>query len=493
MESIVSIKPVLALAVSAIAALLIVYARNNPNLRESFTLGAGVLKFLIVASMAPVVLAGGVIEYTLVTIYPGISISFKVDALGLMFAGTASFLWILASLYSIGYMRSLNEHAQTRFYVCFAIALSATMGVAFASNIFTLFLFYEILSVSTYPLVMHKETQDAREGGKMYVIYLVGASKSFFLAAMILTYMLTGTLDFARGGMFEGIDASTMLTVIYILYIAGIAKAGIMPFHNWLPRAMVAPTPVSALLHAVAVVKVGVFSVLRIIFDVFGVSLMDQLHLGIGTAILVSFTILLASAYALTQDNLKIRLAYSTVSQLSYVILGAALLTKSGMTGGVMHVAIHAFSKITLFFCAGAIYIASHKTLVSELNGIAKKMPYTMTAFAIGALSMIGIPPAAGFISKWYLLLGTLEAQQIFFLFVLVTSTMLNAAYFLPILNAAFFKDLPPGETAERQEAPLLAVIALCITAAGVVIMFFSPSIFLDLTNIVVDSLGVTK
>ena len=491
MESIVSIKPVLAMAVSAAAALLIIYARKNPNLRESFSIGAGVIKFLIVISMAPTVLAGGAIEYTLVTIYPGVSISFKVDALGLMFAGTASFLWILASLYSIGYMRGNNEKSQTRFYTCFAIALSSTMGVAFASNIFTLFLFYEILSVSTYPLVMHKETKEAWEGGKMYVIYLVGASKSFFLAAMILTYMLTGTLDFARGGMFEGISGSTMLTAIYILYILGIAKAGIMPLHNWLPAAMVAPTPVSALLHAVAVVKVGVFSVLRIIFDVFGVDLMHQLHLGFGTAVVVSFTILLASTYALTQDNLKIRLAYSTVSQLSYVILGAALLTKSGMTGGVMHVAVHAFSKITLFFCAGAIYVASHKTLVSELNGIAKKMPYTMTAFAIGALSMIGVPPVAGFISKWYLLLGTLEADQMLFLFVLLTSTMLNAAYFLPILNAAFFKDLPPGETAERQEAPLPAVIALCVTATGAVMMFFAPSVFLDLTNLVIDSLGV--
>ena len=493
MDPIVSIKPVLALVVSAVAALLIVYARHNPNLRESFSIGAGILKFLIVVSMAPVVFAGGVIEYTLVTIYPGVSIAFRVDALGLMFAATASFLWILASLYSIGYMRGLNEHAQTRFFACFAIALSSTMGVAFASNIFTLFLFYEILSVSTYPLVMHKETKEAWEGGKMYVIYLVGASKSFFLAAMILTYMLTGTLDFARGGMFAGVSESTMLTAIYILYIAGIAKAGIMPLHSWLPRAMVAPTPVSALLHAVAVVKVGVFSVLRIIFDVFGLDLMHQLHLGIGTAIVVSFTILLASTYALTQDNLKIRLAYSTVSQLSYVILGAALLTKSGLTGGIMHVPVHAFSKITLFFCAGAIYVASHKTLISELNGIAKKMPYTMTAFTIGALSMIGVPPVCGFISKWYLLLGTLEAQQMFLLFVLVTSTMLNAAYFLPILNAAFFKNLPPGETPERQEAPLPAVVALCVTAAGTVIIFFVPSVFLDLTHMIVESLGVTN
>ncbi|MBQ28181.1 MAG: cation:proton antiporter, partial [Nitrospiraceae bacterium] len=245
MESIVSIKPVLALTVSAIAALLIVYARHSPNLRESFSIGAGIIKFLIVLSMAPAVLAGGVIEFTLVTLLPGISISFRADALGLLFATTASFLWILATIYSIGYMRGLNEHAQTRFYACFAIALSSTIGVAFASNLFTLFLFYEILSLSTYPLVMHKQTAEAWKGGKMYLIYLVGASKSFFLAAVVLTYTLTGTLEFQRGGVFAGVDAPILLTIIYVLFIAGLAKAAIMPFHSWLPAAMVAPTPVS--------------------------------------------------------------------------------------------------------------------------------------------------------------------------------------------------------------------------------------------------------
>ena len=375
MDTFLSLRPLFALVVSAVAALLIIYARHNPNLRESFSLGAGVLKFLIVVSMAPVVLAGGVIDVTLVTLLPGVSVRLRADALGLLFATTASCLWILATIYSIGYMRSLNEHAQTRFYTCFALALSATMGVAFAGNLFTLFLFYEILSLSTYPLVMHKETKESWEGGKMYVIYLVGASKSFFLAAMILTYMLTGTLEFQRGGMFTGVEASSLLlTIIYILFIAGLAKAALMPFHSWLPAAMVAPTPVSALLHAVAVVKVGVFSIVRVILDVFGVDLMQQLYLGIGTAIVASITLLWASTYAL--DNLKIRLAYSTVSQLSYVILGMALLTPAAMAGGMIHVANHAFSKITLFFCAGAIYVAAHKTLVSELSGLAKKMPY---------------------------------------------------------------------------------------------------------------------
>ncbi|MDP7269351.1 MAG: monovalent cation/H+ antiporter subunit D family protein [Pirellulales bacterium] len=482
MESIVSIKPDLALTVSAIAALLLVYARHSPNLRESFSIGAGIIKFLIVLSMAPAVLAGGVIEFTLVTLLPGISISFRADALGLLFATTASFLWILATIYSIGYMRGLNEHAQTRFYACFAIALSSTIGVAFASNLFTLFLFYEILSLSTYPLVMHKQTAEAWKGGKMYLIYLVGASKSFFLAAMILTYMLTGTLDFSRGGMFGGIDASTMLTAIYVLYIAGLAKAAIMPFHSWLPAAMVAPTPVSALLHAVAVVKVGVFSILRIILDVFGVDLMQQLYLGIGTAIVASVTLVWASTYALAQDNLKIRLAYSTVSQLSYVILGAALLTPAAMAGGIIHVANHAFSKITLFFCAGAIYVAAHKTLVSELSGLAKKMPYTMAAFTIGSLSMIGVPLFAGFVTKWNIALGAIEAQQLIFVGVLLLSTVLNASYFLPIVYKAYFETAPATKDDEHiQEASPAIVVPIAITAAGTIAFGIYPDYFMQL------------
>ncbi|HIN32999.1 MAG TPA: monovalent cation/H+ antiporter subunit D family protein [Nitrospirales bacterium] len=486
MDTFLSLRPLFALVVSAVAALLIIYARHNPNLRESFSLGAGVLKFLIVVSMAPVVLAGGVIDVTLVTLLPGVSVRLRADALGLLFATTASCLWILATIYSIGYMRSLNEHAQTRFYTCFALALSATMGVAFAGNLFTLFLFYEILSLSTYPLVMHKETKESWEGGKMYVIYLVGASKSFFLAAMILTYMLTGTLEFQRGGMFTGVEASSLLlTIIYILFIAGLAKAALMPFHSWLPAAMVAPTPVSALLHAVAVVKVGVFSIVRVILDVFGVDLMQQLYLGIGTAIVASITLLWASTYALAQDNLKIRLAYSTVSQLSYVILGMALLTPAAMAGGMIHVANHAFSKITLFFCAGAIYVAAHKTLVSELSGLAKKMPYTMAAFTIGSLSMIGVPLFAGFVSKWNIALGAIEAQQLIFVGVLLLSTVLNASYFVPIVYKAYFETAPAtNENDHIQEAPAAMVVPIMITAAGTIALGIYPDYFMALITL---------
>ncbi len=493
MESIETIRPFLAIMVSLIAAGVILKYDKNPNTREAVSIGAGLIKFALVISMLPTVLAGGSFTYTLLTFVPGLDIAFKVDALGLFFAIVASSLWIVTSCYSIGYMRTAGEKNQTRFYSCFAVSVSSALAIAFSANLLTLFIFYEILSFATFPLVAHKGTQTAFEGAKKYMIYLFGTSKTFFLAALILTYNIAGTLDFTEGGLFNGQGSSMMLTVTYILFIAGIAKAGIMPFHAWLPGAMVAPTPVSALLHAVAVVKVGVFSVLRVIFHVFGVDLMSDLNLGIPTAYVVSFTIIMASIYALTRDNLKARLAYSTVSQLSYIILGAALLTSSSMLGSVMHIANHAFSKITLFFCAGSIYVATHKIKISELNGIGRKMPWTMTAFAIGTLSMIGVPPAAGFITKWYLAVGSIEADQIPILFVLLASTVLNVAYFVPIVYKAFFhKPKDPSADAEGnygihhddiREAPKFVVVPLVFTSAMSLLIGLFPSYFMALAK----------
>lgn len=491
MTDIDSIKPFLAVVVAAVAALLIARTRGNLKLRESWTIGAAVIQFLLIASMLPGVLKGNVYVFTVVEMLPGITIAFKADALGMLFALTAAFLWIITSIYSMGYLRALNEHAQTRFYTCFAVTLSATIGVAFSANLLTLFLFYEIITMATYPLVSHKETPAAYEGGGKYIWYLVSTSKAFLLPAVILTFVLAGTLDFRPGGIFPadpvGTEA-TLLTVVFFLFIAGFAKAALIPFHSWLPSAMVAPTPVSALLHAVAVVKVGVFSIVKIVFFVFGTETME--HLGVGSVIayLASFTILAASIIALTKNNLKARLAYSTISQLSYIVLGMAMLTPSGMIGAMIHIANHAFSKITLFFCAGSIYAASGKTDVSQLNGIGKKMPWTMTAFAIGALSMIGMPLFAGFVTKWYLALGAVEADQMFLLGVLIISSVLNAAYFLPIVSAAFFKDLPPGETLVRKESPKRMVVPLMISAGITLLMFLFPSWSVSLAKLVLAS-----
>jgi multicomponent Na+:H+ antiporter subunit D len=481
-----SITPLLAVAVSAVAAVLIVATRKWPNIREGCSVVAAIVKFGLVLTLVPAILDGKTIHYTLVAIADQVPVlEFRVDALGLLFAATASFLWILTTFYSIGYMRSLQEHAQTRYYFCFAITMSATMGVAFASNLVTLYLFYELISFATYPLVAHKETEEAFDKGNKYVFYLLMTSKALLLGSF-LAYALSGTFEFKPNGVFPSDANRTLVTLTYFLFLVGIGKAAIMPFHAWLPAAMIAPTPVSALLHAVAVVNTGIFCILRMMFHVFGVELMKELNLGVMTAVIASITIIMASIYALTRDNLKALLAYSTISQLSYMVLGGALLSPGGMAAGIIHIANHALGKITLFLCAGSIYVASHKSKVSELNGIAKRMPYTMTAFALGALSLIGFPLLGGFISKWYLTLGSIEAGLYPFVVVLVTSTILNACYFLPIVYAAFFRELPRGEKADRHEAPAVMVVPLALTAAGIMVSFFAPEVFLDLAKLIV-------
>jgi multicomponent Na+:H+ antiporter subunit D len=481
-------RPVLAVWISLVAAFLIWRSKKNPNLRESWTLGAGVLKFLIVASMLPVILRGDMIEYTFWELLPGVDIKFRVDAFGIFFALTASFLWILTSLYSIGYMRSLKEHAQTRYYICFAIALSSAMGIAFAANLLTLFIFYEVLTVMTYPLVIHDESPEAIWAGKKYLAYLLVTSIVFQLFAIVMTYSVANTLEFAPGGFLEGTGSNIMLTILFVLFIAGYTKAAIMPLHSWLPTAMIAPTPVSALLHAVAVVKAGVFCVVRVVLFVFGPTLMHSLSLDMVLAYVAAFTILAASIFAITMDNLKMRLAYSTVSQLSYIVLGVAMVTPSGITGGIFNMVSHAFAKITLFFCAGSIFVASGKKNISEMNGIGKKMPYTMIAFSIGALSMVGLPPASGFLTKWYLGLGSLEMNQLVLLAVILLSAILNTIYFFPVIYTAFFKELPEGESPERKEAPMFVVVPLALTAIATILLFLFPSIYLDLIRIVVSS-----
>ncbi len=483
MEPIVSIRPLLAVLVSALGAVLIILSERRRNLREFWTLAAGVAKFSLILSMLPAVLAGHRVVCNISSILPGISISLAVDSLGMLFALTASLLWILTSLYSIGYLRGLKErHGETRYFSCFAVALSATIGLAFAANLFTLFIFYELITFSTYPLVSHYETPEARAGGAKYLVYLVGSSKLFLLAAIALTYVLSGTLEFTRGGVFGGVERSGLLAVVFLLFLFGFAKSAVMPLHSWLPSAMVAPTPVSALLHAVAVVKAGVFSIVRVIFFIFGTGMMRQSGADVWALLFASVTIIAASVIALGRDNLKARLAYSTISQLSYVILGAALLTPGGMTGGVLHITNHALAKITLFFCAGSIYVATRKTEISQLSGIGRRMPWTMGAFTVGAVSLIGVPPLSGFLSKWYLATGAAEGRHPVVLAVLMASTLLNAAYFMPIVFKAFFEPSPEG-TAGIREAPLLILVPLMLTAAGTVILGFWPELPLALVH----------
>jgi multicomponent Na+:H+ antiporter subunit D len=464
-----------ALLVPAAGGIGIALAGRWPNLRETVTLAAAAALLACVLGLLPLVLAGARPQLFVVEMLPGIALGFRVEPLGMLFALVASSLWIVNSIYSIGYMRANDEPHQTRFYVCFALALAATMGIAFSANLLTLFLFYEALTLVTWPLVTHHGDDEARNGGRIYLGFLLGTSIVFLLPAIIVTWASAGTLEFTHGGILRGAGLSGAATGgLLALFMFGIGKAALMPFHRWLPAAMVAPTPVSALLHAVAVVKAGVFAVVKVIVYVFGVETLAGVRAADWLPTVAGFTIVAASVVALRSDNLKRRLAYSTVSQLAYVVLAAALLTPISVVAAALHIAVHAVGKITLFFAAGAIYTAAHKTEVSQLDGIGRRMPWTMAAFAIGALSMIGLPPAAGFVSKMYLLAAAVSLEHWMALGVVAVSTLLNAAYFAPIVYRAFLRPPPEAEPAHG-EAPLPMVIALTATASFTVALFFFP------------------
>lgn len=461
-------------------ALVLPLFRNVPNLREAVTLLTALALAAIVLMLLPVVEAGGRPAAQLFAVAPGLAIAFEVEPLGMLFALVASLLWIVNSIYSIGYMRAHDEPRQTTFYACFAIALASTMGIAFAGNLFTLFLCYEALTLCTFPLVTHKRNAEAMRAGRLYLLLLLGTSMVLFLPAIMATWFLAGTTDFMPGGILAGKASPLVTGLLLALYAFGIGKAAIMPVHFWLPAAMVAPTPVSALLHAVAVVKAGVFAILKIVVYVFGIETLSLTGANAWLIYVGSASLLLASLIALTRDNLKARLAYSTISQLAYVVVGAALAGSTGILGSGLQIATHAAGKITLFFCAGAIYVASHKTEISEMAGIGRKMPVTMLAFLVGSLSIIGLPPFGGMWSKWLLALGALEAGHVFVVAVLMLSSLLSAAYLLPIVARAFFAAPAPdaqghghGHGEGIQEAPLACLIALCATALLCVVLFF--------------------
>ena len=480
--------PLAAVLISLLGAIPIVLSDRRPNLREAWTVLIALGKFAIVASFLPSVLEGGGCRFTLAEVVPGVPIALRVDAMGMYFALVASFLWICTSVYSIGYMRALNEHDQTRYFAAFAVAISATLGVAFSENLLTLYLFYEMLSLSTYPLVTHKQDAEARSAGRKYLTYLLGSSVALTLPAMILIYTMTGTLDFTVGGILAGkADASTA-SILLVLLVFGFAKAAVMPLHGWLPAAMVAPTPVSSFLHGVAVVKVGVFSILRIVFFVFGTGLLADLNLGAVLTALASVTIIGASLVALTQDNLKRRLAYSTIGQLSYMILGAGMLTEAGMTGGLLHLSMHAFGKITLFLCAGAIYVAARKSNISEMDGLGRRMPMTYAAFFLASLSIIGMPPLGGFLSKWSMVVGAIDGGRLVLVAVILVSSLLNAAYFFPIVYRGFFaRDAEDGGEGGIREAPVLCLIPLGVSALFCLVLFLWPTLALQLIQRVVS------
>lgn len=477
----------LSILIPFVGSLLVIATGKNPNLRETVTLTTAVLLFSVVLAITDYTFEKQTLQLSVVELFPGLGIAFDVEPLGVLFALVASFLWIITSIYAIGYMRGHNEENQTRFFCCFALAISSVMAICFSGNLLTLFIFYEVLTLSTYPLVTHAGNDAAKQGGRIYLGILLSTSIAFLLFAVVGTYSITGTLDFRPDGIFGESDDKKALSVLLVLFCYGVGKAAIMPFHRWLPAAMVAPTPVSALLHAVAVVKAGVFSILKIIIYIFGIDELKELSTTDIMLYIAAATILLSSCIAMTKDNLKARLAYSTVSQLSYIVVGALLASSIAAAGAALHIATHAVGKITLFFCAGAIMVASHKKNISDMVGLGRQMPITMAAFAIGAISIIGLPPMAGTWSKWYLAIGALEADKLFIVVTLMISSLLNIAYLLPIPIKAFFnsqsQDATPWSWAETKEAPLPCLIAIGVTSILCVVLFFYPQPLIDLIN----------
>ena len=464
----------LALILPAATALLIPLFAARPNIREAVTMTGTLALFAVVAALAAHGLAGARPSLQLLDVLPGLGIAFAVEPLGLLFATVAAALWIVNSLYSIGYMRAEHAPRQTSFYVCFAAAIGASMGIALAGNLFTMFLFYEALTLVTYPLVTHRATPEAIRAGRLYLLMLVGASTVLLLPAIAWTGLAAGTLDFRDGGILAGHLGPVALGLLLALFVFGTAKAAVMPMHAWLPAAMVAPTPVSALLHAVAVVKAGVFVILKVVVYVFGIDLLRATGAADWLVYVAGVTIVLSSWIALRQDDLKRLLAYSTVSQLSYVVLGVGLLTPVAILGAALHIAAHAVSKITLFFAAGALHTGADVDKVSEMDGIGRTMPWSMASFAVGALSMIGVPPTVGFLGKWFILVAAVGTRQWFAVGVIALSTLLNAAYFLPIVQRGFWR---PAAKAEVREAPWPMVVSLVATAAATVLLFFIPGV----------------
>ena len=448
--------------------------RKSPNLRDGLTLGAAIATFIVVLNILANVGNTTTATFVLFEVMPGLELAFNVEPLGMMFAILASGLWIVTHIYGIGYMRVNNEDDHARFFACFSFAIFSVTGIAFAANMLTLFLFYEILTLSTYPLVAHKGTLAAIKGARTYLSILIGTSIGLQLVAVIWTFAIAGTLDFTRGGILEGLIAGPPVAILLALYAFGIGKAALMPFHRWLPAAMVAPTPVSALLHAVAVVKAGVFTMLKVGIYIFGVDFLAVTGASIWLMWLAAFSIITSSVIALTKDNLKARLAYSTISQLSYITLGVALATSMGILGGSLHVVMHAMGKITLFMCAGSIYVATQKTNISQMTGLGRAMPITFIAFLIGSLSIIGLPPLGGSWSKWFLIMGAADAGQLAIIGVLLISSLLNVAYLLPLVGKGFFLK-PVNETKPTKfaESPTLVWAPPAFTACGCIILFF--------------------
>ena len=476
--------PLLILASSLLPGLIIFFLpESSVRIRTALNLLGAVLKLLLVAVMAWGVMRG--VDYeTRLPLLPDLDFVLHADALSLLFVSLSSVLWLLTTVYAIGYLE--GSPRRSRFFGFFSLCVTATVGAAMAGNLITFLLFYELLTLATYPLIVHRGTEVARLAGRSYLLYTITGAALMFLGTVWL-YTLFDTLEFTQGGFMAGSDVAVAsrgaLVAIFALLVGGLGvKAALVPLHGWLPKAMIAPAPVSALLHAVAVVKAGAFGIVRVVYDVYGIEFAADLGVTIPLLIVAAATIIYGSLRALFQDDLKRRLAYSTVSQVSYITLGIATVGPIATIGGIVHLVHQGLMKITLFFCAGnlAETLGIHK--ISELDGVARRMPWTMAAFTVGAFGMIGVPPLAGFVSKWYLGSGAMAAGQHWIVLVLIASSLLNAAYFLPILYAAWFKNPKgcwseerPRERLETRWMLLLPPVVTAILVLGVGLLANAP------------------
>lgn len=450
-----------------LAAVLIGVLGRWPNLREAVSVLAGIAT----AGSVWMLHQSGGGEFLLTDFGAGLSLYWASEPLGILFALVAGCLWPVTAIYAAGYLRGAKEANHTRFFIFMAVSIAGAQCIALAGNLFTLFVGYEMLTLATWPLVSHKGNADARAGGRTYLSYLLPSSVALLLPAILIVQSVAGESRFVDGGVLANSAlAPVALGMLYAMFVFGIGKAALMPLHGWLPAAMVAPTPVSALLHAVAVVKAGVFCVMKITLYIFGLDLLDNSGASAPIIWIAAFSMIAASLVALHADNLKRRLAFSTVSQLAYVTLAASLAVSAAAYAGSLQILMHAVGKITLFFCAGAIYVAHKKTLVSQLDGLGRQMPITFIAFTLGAISIIGLPPAGGSWTKWWLLVGALDAQQAWLLGVLAISTLLNIAYLLPIPARAF---LAGDQRWQWAEAPMACVLPLAFTAVLSLWLFF--------------------
>lgn len=457
-----------AVALPLIACVTVWMLRHRPAVREVTSTAIGIALAAVVLSLWPAADRG--LRFELWSWLPGLSLEFALEPLGLLFATVAAVLWPVTTVYAGGYLRAEKDPAQTRFFVFFALTIAAAMWIALSANLITLLIGYEVMTLATWPLVAHHGDAEARRGARTYVVVLLVTSIGMLLPAIAWTWVLAGTTDFTPGGLLAGQAGPGALTLLFALYLFGTGKAALMPVHRWLPSAMVAPTPVSALLHAVAVVKAGVFTVLKVTVYVFGLDTLRETGASVPMSWVAAFTLLAAAVVAARSDNLKRRLAYSTVSQLAYIVLAATLADDVAAAGGALHLVTHAVAKITLFLCAGAIAVTAHRKQVSELDGMGRAMPWTFAAFAVASVSLIGLPPGGGTWSKWLMVLGTAQSEQAVMLVVLLVGSLLAVAYLIPIPVRAFLR--PPAQPATHGEAAPAMVIPLILTALGCVVLF---------------------